>query len=175
MPYLAKRHRVTVADGPTASGLRLRGGASEATIVSPELDRNLYGGGRARLGVCDAGPAGDALRRRLRSGLRHALIDEFQDTDEVQWAIFRELFVLSPEGHGLWVVGDPKQAIYGFRGGDVFTYLSARDELLARLRKGDPSIALAAAGANGVYLNPQTLEPGQEEIIVARLVEILAG
>jgi L-seryl-tRNA(Ser) seleniumtransferase len=50
-----------------------------------------------------------------------------------------------------------------------------RDELLAQLREGEPSIVLAAAGASGVYLNPQTLEPGQEEIIAARLVEILAG
>jgi L-seryl-tRNA(Ser) seleniumtransferase len=50
-----------------------------------------------------------------------------------------------------------------------------RDAFLAQLREGDPSIALSAAGASGVYLNPQTLEPGQEEIIVARIAEILGG
>jgi len=48
-------------------------------------------------------------------------------------------------------------------------------DLLARLREGSPSIALQPAGKNGVYLNPQTLEPGQEEIIVRRIAEILAG
>jgi L-seryl-tRNA(Ser) seleniumtransferase len=50
--------------------------------------------------------------------------------------------------------------------------LTARD-LLTRLREGRPSIVLAAAGANGVYINPQTLEPGQNQAIVARMLEIL--
>jgi uncharacterized pyridoxal phosphate-dependent enzyme len=52
--------------------------------------------------------------------------------------------------------------------------LTGRD-LLTRLREGSPSIALQPAGENGVYLNPQTLAPGQEEIVVTRLVEILSG
>jgi hypothetical protein len=46
-------------------------------------------------------------------------------------------------------------------------------ELLTRLRAGSPSIALQPAGKNGVYLNPQTLEPGQERIVVDRIVEVL--
>jgi L-seryl-tRNA(Ser) seleniumtransferase len=46
-------------------------------------------------------------------------------------------------------------------------------ELLTRLREGSPSIALQPAGKNGVYLNPQTLEPGQERIVVDRIVEVL--
>jgi uncharacterized pyridoxal phosphate-dependent enzyme len=49
-----------------------------------------------------------------------------------------------------------------------------RDDLLARLSAGSPSIALSPAGASGVYLNPQTLEPGQERIIVERIVEIVS-
>jgi L-seryl-tRNA(Ser) seleniumtransferase len=48
-----------------------------------------------------------------------------------------------------------------------------RDDLLAQLRDGEPGIALSPAGASGVYLNPQTLELGQERIIVERIVEIL--
>ncbi len=48
-----------------------------------------------------------------------------------------------------------------------------RDEILRRLRGGEPSIALAPAGAYGVFVNPQTLEPGQEEIICARLKQIM--
>jgi L-seryl-tRNA(Ser) seleniumtransferase len=50
-----------------------------------------------------------------------------------------------------------------------------RDEILARLRAGQPSIALAPAGKSGVYVNPQTLELGQEAIIVARIEQILEG
>ncbi len=78
------------------------------------------------------GPHGEALCAALRERYRHALIDEFQDTDGRQWDIFRRLF-LDPGASGrLVVVGDPKQAIYGFRGADVRTYLAAREELLAR-------------------------------------------
>jgi L-seryl-tRNA(Ser) seleniumtransferase len=51
----------------------------------------------------------------------------------------------------------------------------ARDDLLAQLRDGAPSIALSPAGESGVYLNPQTLEPGQERIIVERIVEIVTA
>jgi L-seryl-tRNA(Ser) seleniumtransferase len=48
-----------------------------------------------------------------------------------------------------------------------------RDEVLTLLRGGDPGIALAAAGESGVYVNPQTLKPGQVETIVARIKQIL--
>ena len=55
-----------------------------------------------------------------------ALIDEFQDTDPQQFDIFRRLFN-RPSACVFWV-GDPKQAIYGFRGADVFAYLAAREQ-----------------------------------------------
>ena len=55
-------------------------------------------------------------------------IDEFQDTDEEQWAIFSRLF-LGSEWHRLFLIGDPKQAIYRFRGADIHTYLKAREHL----------------------------------------------
>jgi uncharacterized pyridoxal phosphate-dependent enzyme len=51
----------------------------------------------------------------------------------------------------------------------------ARDEVLRRLYQGDPAISLATSGQNGIYINPQTLQPGQEKIIVARLKTILAA
>ena len=53
-----------------------------------------------------------------------ALIDEFQDTDPIQWRILRLAF--GGGEHLLVMVGDPKQAIYRFRGGDLGTYLAAR-------------------------------------------------
>jgi exodeoxyribonuclease V beta subunit len=75
---------------------------------------------------------GDALARSLRAQYAVALVDEFQDTDARQWAIFDRVFGSgSSEREGsrpaLFLVGDPKQAIYGFRGGDVHTYLAAAD------------------------------------------------
>jgi hypothetical protein len=48
-----------------------------------------------------------------------------------------------------------------------------RDEILTLLSDGEPSIALAGAGTNGVYINPQTLDPGQEKIITDRIIAIL--
>ena len=79
-----------------------------------------------------SGPREHALVGALRARYAHALIDEFQDTDERQWAIFRKVFVEEGATGSLVVVGDPKQAIYGFRGADVGTYLAARADLVAR-------------------------------------------
>ncbi len=67
--------------------------------------------------------AGPRLRQKLRDAYRHVLVDEFQDTDPVQWAIFEACFA-----DRLLMVGDPKQAIYAFRGGDIFTYRTAKRE-----------------------------------------------
>lgn len=71
--------------------------------------------GQARAGIVAA----------LGNQYRAALIDEFQDTDPLQWSIFQCLFT-GGDTH-LYLVGDPKQAIYSFRGADVFAYLRARD------------------------------------------------
>jgi len=68
------------------------------------------------------GPGGEQLAERVAERFRAALVDEFQDTDPVQYEIFRRVFTRRP----LFLIGDPKQAIYGFRGADVFTYLEAR-------------------------------------------------
>jgi exodeoxyribonuclease V beta subunit len=76
-----------------------------------------------RLREALADPAhGSAARQRLRNRYRIVLVDEFQDTDPVQWEVLRLAF------HGqvtLVLIGDPKQAIYAFRGADVVTYLDA--------------------------------------------------
>ena len=68
--------------------------------------------------------SGPVAQARLRNRYRIVLVDEFQDTDPVQWSILREAF----HGHRtLVLIGDPKQAIYGFRGADVHAYLDARE------------------------------------------------
>ena len=84
-----------------------------------------------------SGPSSEPLARRLAARFRAALIDEFQDTDEAQWDIFRRVFL--DQGLRLYVIGDPKQGIYGFRGGDLPTYLAARQALLG---DGTPPVAL---------------------------------
>ena len=69
------------------------------------------------------GEGGNALARSIRERYPAALIDEFQDTDPIQYAIFRKIYA---DGNGrVFFIGDPKQAIYGFRGADVFTYITA--------------------------------------------------
>lgn len=78
------------------------------------------------------GPQRLALVAQLRAQYRVALVDEFQDTDDRQWGIFHTVFGDSPEAQelglppALFLIGDPKQAIYGFRGGDIHTYLKAK-------------------------------------------------
>lgn len=84
------------------------------------------------LGVQEAlrGENAPVLLEALRKRWKFALVDEFQDTDPVQWDIFRRIFVEETDSHHLYVIGDPKQAIYGFRGADVHTYRAARDHLI---------------------------------------------
>jgi len=67
---------------------------------------------------------GERLAETVRRRYRAALIDEFQDTDPTQYHIFRRIY--GDGGLPVFFVGDPKQAIYGFRGADIFSYLEAR-------------------------------------------------
>ena len=128
-----------------------------ATAVRAEFDRRkrqrgLLGFDDLLSRLADAlRPAGAAARQRMRSRWRIVLIDEFQDTDPVQWDVLRLAFAEASPGDGaqggpasdppaaaepdstsgvtgaptLILIGDPKQAIYAFRGGDVHTYLAA--------------------------------------------------
>jgi exodeoxyribonuclease V beta subunit len=73
------------------------------------------------------GAQGARLAHSIRAVLDAALVDEFQDTDAEQYAVFRRLFIDQPNGT-LILVGDPKQAIYRFRGGDVFAYRAAAND-----------------------------------------------
>jgi exodeoxyribonuclease V beta subunit len=65
-----------------------------------------------------------AARRRMQHRWKFVLIDEFQDTDPVQWQVFQRAF---GETTTMVLIGDPKQAIYAFRGGDIVTYLQAAE------------------------------------------------
>ncbi|KFC75742.1 exodeoxyribonuclease V subunit beta [Massilia sp. LC238] len=74
------------------------------------------------------GPNGQALRQRIVLQFPVAMVDEFQDTSPDQYRIFDLLYRVAdndPE-RGLFLIGDPKQSIYGFRGADIHSYLAAR-------------------------------------------------
>lgn len=71
------------------------------------------------------------LLQALRERYRYGIVDEFQDTDPLQWRIFRRIFLDAGDAK-LFVVGDPKQAIFGFRGADLPTYLEATRDMLDR-------------------------------------------
>ncbi|SCA63607.1 hypothetical protein SCG7086_AX_00080 [Chlamydiales bacterium SCGC AG-110-P3] len=68
-----------------------------------------------------------SFRDALSGRYRCAIVDEFQDTDPLQWHIFRSLFV--EERVPVYLVGDPKQSIYAFRNADIYTYLNAANVL----------------------------------------------
>ncbi|MGL5810682.1 MAG: UvrD-helicase domain-containing protein [Nocardioides sp.] len=112
------------ADGGTVAGRKV----AFARAVRTEVDRR-----KRRLGILGyddlLGQLADSLveadspaRVRMRQRWRIVLVDEFQDTDPVQWQVLERAF----SGVATMVlIGDPKQAIYAFRGGDVDTYLHA--------------------------------------------------
>jgi exodeoxyribonuclease V beta subunit len=115
------------ADTPAGSAATAR--VHFAELVRAEMDRR-----KRRLGILSyddllsrlataLDPADAPARERMRQRWRIVLVDEFQDTDPVQWNVLERAF----HGHAtLVLIGDPKQAIYAFRGGDIVTYLHAR-------------------------------------------------
>ena len=82
-----------------------------------------------RLDAALRAPGGAALASRLREQMPAALVDEFQDTDPVQCRILEAIY---RDGGTLFLIGDPKQSIYRFRGADIFSYLAMADKVKAR-------------------------------------------
>lgn len=82
------------------------------------------------LDALDKPDAGAYLAQSIREQFPIALIDEFQDTDPEQYGIFQAIYPQTDlASHSLFLIGDPKQAIYGFRGADLATYLNAASEV----------------------------------------------
>ena len=102
---------------------------------------------------------GDELAEMIRFQYPFAMIDEFQDTDSQQYAIFSKIYRDNPEKNtGFIMIGDPKQAIYRFRGADIFTYLKASDEAQSRfeLTKNYRSEKHLVDGVNALFDFPQS-------------------
>ncbi|MCY7400144.1 MAG: UvrD-helicase domain-containing protein, partial [Nocardioides sp.] len=103
-----------------------------------------------------------AARSRMQHRWKFVLIDEFQDTDPVQWQVFRRAF---SETTTMVLIGDPKQAIYAFRGGDIVTYLQAAESatttqtLGVNWRSDQPLLDAVQAVLEGARL-------GDERIVV---------
>ncbi|MGN6161041.1 MAG: UvrD-helicase domain-containing protein, partial [Marmoricola sp.] len=123
----------------------------------------------------------DALRaadspaaQRMRERWKFVLVDEFQDTDGVQWDVLDRAF----SGHATMVlIGDPKQAIYGFRGGDIPTYLKAaeaaaeRRTLATNYRSDGPLVEAlqallggAALGDDEIRVHPVTARGAEPQV-----------
>ena len=110
-----------------------------------------------RLDEALAGARGAVLAEEIRRRYSAALIDEFQDTDPVQYSIFKRIY--GGTDLPLFLVGDPKQAIFGFRGADIFAYLDAsRDagerRTLDRNWRSSPRLILAVNAVFGRARDP---------------------
>ncbi|MFV0576171.1 MAG: exodeoxyribonuclease V subunit beta [Vibrio sp.] len=92
------------------------------------------------------------LAERIRTLYPVAMIDEFQDTDPQQYHIFSQIYVGQPD-NGLFMIGDPKQAIYAFRGADIFTYIAARNQVTDHYTLGTNwrSSKAVIDGVNGLF------------------------
>jgi exodeoxyribonuclease V beta subunit len=133
---------------------------------------------------------GPAACTRLRERYRIALVDEFQDTDPIQWDIVRRAFGGDAT---LVLIGDPKQAIYSFRGADVYAYLDAArtagttatlgvnwrsdqrlvdayDALFAGATLGHPGIEYRTVRAAGAHLHPRLRASPHDAALRVRVV-----
>jgi exodeoxyribonuclease V beta subunit len=115
-----------------------------------------------RLRLALQGTNGAALRKRITDQYPVAMVDEFQDTAPSQYQIFNLLYRVDENSRelGLFLIGDPKQSIYGFRGADIHSYLSARRATEGRhyqLGTNFRSTAQVVEAVNRVFLHAESL------------------
>ena len=136
---------------------------------------------------------GAAAARRLRARYSVVLVDEFQDTDPIQWSVVQSAF--GTKETTLVLIGDPKQAIYAFRGADVYAYLEAArvadrrftlgrnwrsdadllvafDALLDPLRLGHPEIPFRRVEAVPAHRSPGLVGAPVGAALRARVVHV---
>ena len=76
--------------------------------------------------LCSASDNKEFLLKKIKERYKIAMIDEFQDTDKIQYEILKKIFF--DEDKTIFLIGDPKQSIYKFRGADIYAYLKAKNE-----------------------------------------------
>jgi exodeoxyribonuclease V beta subunit len=155
------------SDAPEQSDAAMR--YRLATRVRKELERRkrrqavmTYDDLLTRLRDTLSGPSGSAAQERLRARFDVVLVDEFQDTDPIQWQILHRAFVA--DGVTLVLIADPKQAVYAFRGADVYAYLTAARtaETRATLRENRRSDQPLLDAYDALFENARL---GHEEIV----------
>jgi exodeoxyribonuclease V beta subunit len=140
------------------------------------------------------GSHGVRLAELVRTTYRAALIDEFQDTDPVQLEVFRRIYVPAARDGveprpALFLIGDPKQAIYAFRGADIFAYLAASRHAIDRVHtlavnyRSDPSVVRAVELLfkraalpfvfSEIQYRPVVARPGASDELVSPALEFL--
>jgi len=116
-----------------------------------QLNRLSFDSLISRLAEVLRGEEAGHLIAELQQRFAVALIDEFQDTDDSQWTIFSRIF--ATPSHYLYLIGDPKQAIYKFRGADIYSYLDAQKQAQHRftLAKNWRSHPRLVAAVNALF------------------------
>lgn len=145
-----------------------------------------------RTALCSGGMESE-LGRQIRAAYPVALIDEFQDTDPVQYEIFGQIYRNSSDRSpsALFLIGDPKQSIYAFRGADIFTYLRAGHDArsgvwtLTTSYRASPRLVAAQNalfqdsrqpfGMEGIVYEPVTPRPGAEDVLCDTAGRALPG
>jgi exodeoxyribonuclease V beta subunit len=143
-----------------------------------------------RLHAALHGARGQELARSIRERYPAALIDEFQDTDPRQLAIFERIY--SAPNTSLFLIGDPKQAIYSFRGADVFSYVAAarrtgedRHFTMTTNYRSDPSMVAAVNHLFGssphpfllpeIQFEPVSHRPGARDLLCDASGAVVSG
>lgn len=137
-----------------------------AALIAHKKERDLLSY-QDLLGLLATAVEDERLAAAIRGRYAAALIDEFQDTDPLQFRIFDTLFgaevrfgaEVNVGSAPLYLVGDPKQAIYSFRGADIFTYLRARQSAAGRYtlgtnRRSSPELVSAVNAVFTRHANP---------------------
>jgi DNA helicase-2/ATP-dependent DNA helicase PcrA len=147
--------------------------------------------------AADALDRDEALGARIRERFRFVSVDEFQDVDEAQYRLLR---LIAPPGANLCVIGDPDQAIYGFRGADASaferfarddpsattvalkrnyrssgTIVSAASQLIAQTRTNPPLAEIVRDMHERIAIHVAPTERAEAEYVVAEIESILGG
>ena len=176
-PLLDAAAGLTMAGAALTQALHVQTVHAALAYLRAQSEARLLAGGRRgfdsllqELAAALDGPGGPALASTLAARYPVVMIDEFQDTDPLQYSLFDRMHRAAADGFGLYLIGDPKQAIYQFRGADVFAYLAVRNGVppaqrhtLTTNQRSTGRLVTAVNALFGRHPRPFVLDaPGQE-------------